>query len=110
MMHARPLNWAERHVGAQNAFYTHRLLNNLLISPYQPPRILRVYIIAVLELASRDAACTPCKQPGPPCIQLMRQSVKPVDNTFGYLGLNWRFAAYLPAQSYGRVQTIPTIV
>jgi len=40
----------------------------------------------------------------------MRQSVKPVDNTFGYLGLNWRFAAYLPAQSYGRVQTIPTIV
>jgi len=29
--------------------YTHRPLDNLLISPYQPPRILRIYIIAVLE-------------------------------------------------------------
>lgn len=37
-------------------FCTRRLLNNLLISPYQPPRILRVYIIAVLE--SRESRCS----------------------------------------------------
>jgi hypothetical protein len=41
----------------------------------------------------------------------MRQSVKPLDNHSGYLGLYRRFAAYLSAQSNGHVQqNVPTIV